>query len=238
MNAPAQQLSCRHACFSGGRHQLAVSTCRTGSKHQRCAMQITAAAGQRGCRITGSGSSVPEAVLSNSDLEKLVETNDEWIATRTGAVFESDTYWECNDLASPVVNVVSMRIERSRYADGRPGGGLHQAFGGGMCSQRARPSAPTQQRRRSEPWRWPASQRRTSTWCCCPHRRRTTSLAAPAMCVAADDRMQVLHKQICCYETQRSTQPASCSHSLHFARHMVTARYKVVVYVSTCFLCM
>ena len=27
---------------------------------------------------------MPEAVLSNTDLEKLVDTNDEWIATRTG----------------------------------------------------------------------------------------------------------------------------------------------------------
>mmetsp|Transcript_2384 Transcript_2384/g.7172 ORF Transcript_2384/g.7172 Transcript_2384/m.7172 type:complete len:397 (-) Transcript_2384:557-1747(-) len=38
----------------------------------------------RGCRLTGSGSSTPEAVLTNTDLEALVETNDEWIATRTG----------------------------------------------------------------------------------------------------------------------------------------------------------
>ena len=37
-----------------------------------------------GCRLAGCGSSVPEAVLTNADLEKLVETNDEWIATRTG----------------------------------------------------------------------------------------------------------------------------------------------------------
>ena len=37
-----------------------------------------------GCKLAGSGSSVPEAVLSNTDLEKLVDTNDEWIASRTG----------------------------------------------------------------------------------------------------------------------------------------------------------
>ncbi len=35
-------------------------------------------------RITGTGSSVPEKVMSNSDLEKCVDTNDEWITTRTG----------------------------------------------------------------------------------------------------------------------------------------------------------
>lgn len=35
-------------------------------------------------RITGTGSYLPERVLSNQDLEKIVETSDEWIVTRTG----------------------------------------------------------------------------------------------------------------------------------------------------------
>ena len=35
-------------------------------------------------RITGTGSYLPKKVLSNSDLEKMVETSDEWIVTRTG----------------------------------------------------------------------------------------------------------------------------------------------------------
>jgi len=34
--------------------------------------------------IVGTGSYVPERVLSNKDLEKIVETSDEWITTRTG----------------------------------------------------------------------------------------------------------------------------------------------------------
>jgi 3-oxoacyl-[acyl-carrier-protein] synthase-3 len=38
----------------------------------------------RPCSITGVGSYVPEKVLTNADLEKLVETSDEWITTRTG----------------------------------------------------------------------------------------------------------------------------------------------------------
>lgn len=37
-----------------------------------------------GCRLVGVGSSVPASVLTNADLEQLVETNDEWIASRTG----------------------------------------------------------------------------------------------------------------------------------------------------------
>ncbi|ADD02545.1 3-oxoacyl-(acyl-carrier-protein) synthase III [Thermoanaerobacter italicus Ab9] len=34
--------------------------------------------------ILGTGSYVPEKVLTNSDLEKMVDTSDEWITTRTG----------------------------------------------------------------------------------------------------------------------------------------------------------
>jgi len=35
-------------------------------------------------RIVGTGSYLPEKVLTNSDLEKIVDTNDEWIVERTG----------------------------------------------------------------------------------------------------------------------------------------------------------
>ena len=35
-------------------------------------------------RIAGTGSYLPEKLLTNSDLEKLVETNDQWIRERTG----------------------------------------------------------------------------------------------------------------------------------------------------------
>ena len=35
-------------------------------------------------RILGTGSSAPERILTNFDLEKIVDTSDEWIRTRTG----------------------------------------------------------------------------------------------------------------------------------------------------------
>ncbi|MFZ0827297.1 MAG: beta-ketoacyl-ACP synthase III [Verrucomicrobiia bacterium] len=38
----------------------------------------------RTCSITGVGSYVPAKILSNADLEKMVETSDEWITSRTG----------------------------------------------------------------------------------------------------------------------------------------------------------
>jgi 3-oxoacyl-[acyl-carrier-protein] synthase-3 len=39
---------------------------------------------KRTVSIIGTGSYVPERVLSNAELEKLVETSDDWITTRTG----------------------------------------------------------------------------------------------------------------------------------------------------------
>lgn len=38
----------------------------------------------RRVRISGTGSYVPERILSNADLEKMVETTDQWILERTG----------------------------------------------------------------------------------------------------------------------------------------------------------
>ncbi len=38
----------------------------------------------RSVHVTGWGSYVPERVLSNADLERIVDTSDEWIRTRTG----------------------------------------------------------------------------------------------------------------------------------------------------------
>lgn len=38
----------------------------------------------RSVGITGIGMAVPEKVLTNADLEKMVDTSDEWIRTRTG----------------------------------------------------------------------------------------------------------------------------------------------------------
>ena len=47
-------------------------------------VQAVTGAWDTGCRLAGCGSSVPAAILSNADLEALVETSDDWIATRTG----------------------------------------------------------------------------------------------------------------------------------------------------------
>jgi 3-oxoacyl-[acyl-carrier-protein] synthase-3 len=38
----------------------------------------------RTCSISGVGSYVPSRIITNADLEKMVDTSDEWITTRTG----------------------------------------------------------------------------------------------------------------------------------------------------------
>ena len=43
-----------------------------------------AALPNRTTRITGWGHEVPATILTNADLETIVETSDEWIASRTG----------------------------------------------------------------------------------------------------------------------------------------------------------
>lgn len=53
-------------------------------------------------KISGTGRGIPEKILNNFDLEKIVETSDEWIKTRTGMferrVAEADK--ACSDYAT------------------------------------------------------------------------------------------------------------------------------------------
>ena len=45
---------------------------------------MTAVPFGRGVRIAGTGRAVPAEELTNKDLEKIVDTSDEWIQQRTG----------------------------------------------------------------------------------------------------------------------------------------------------------
>lgn len=55
----------------------------------------------RGCSIGGFGSYVPDRILTNADLEKIVDTTDEWIVNHTGIrerrIMADDQ--SCSDLA-------------------------------------------------------------------------------------------------------------------------------------------
>ncbi len=50
--------------------------------------------------ITGWGKCVPPAVLSNADLERLTDTSDEWITTRTGIKERRISHVDTSDLAA------------------------------------------------------------------------------------------------------------------------------------------
>ena len=50
--------------------------------------------------ITGWGKCMPPSVLSNHDLEQLVDTSDEWITTRTGIKERRISHVEASDLAA------------------------------------------------------------------------------------------------------------------------------------------
>jgi 3-oxoacyl-[acyl-carrier-protein] synthase-3 len=58
--------------------------------------------GIKRAKIVGTGSAVPERILTNRDLEKMVETNDEWIVSRSGIRERhvSDDQTATSDLAS------------------------------------------------------------------------------------------------------------------------------------------
>ncbi len=58
-------------------------------------------------RIIGTGSYVPERILTNSDLEKMVETSDEWIVTRTGM---KERRIACDDEFSSDMGVAAARV--------------------------------------------------------------------------------------------------------------------------------
>ena len=62
----------------------------------------------RGSRILGFGHHQPSRVLTNDDLSTMVDTNDEWITTRTGI--------KTRHIAGPDDSVVSMAIEAGRNA--------------------------------------------------------------------------------------------------------------------------
>src|SRR5215217_3288395 len=56
--------------------------------------------------ITAVGGYVPETILSNADLEKMVDTNDEWIRSRTGVSERRILKGEglaTSDLAAPAI---------------------------------------------------------------------------------------------------------------------------------------
>jgi len=67
----------------------------------------------RTCSISAVGSYVPEKVLTNADLEKLVDTSDEWILSRTGIherrIAAEDEF--TSDMAAKAANIALERAQ-------------------------------------------------------------------------------------------------------------------------------
>jgi 3-oxoacyl-[acyl-carrier-protein] synthase-3 len=69
---------------------------------------LTLPAGAAGSRIVGIGHHQPEKILTNDDIARLVETNDEWIRSRTGIV--------TRHVAADDVTVADMATAAARHA--------------------------------------------------------------------------------------------------------------------------
>ena len=59
-------------------------------------------------RIAGTGRYLPEKILTNADLEKIVDTTDEWIRTRTGV--------ERRHVVAPEQTTSDMCVEAAKVA--------------------------------------------------------------------------------------------------------------------------
>jgi len=64
----------------------------------------------RTCSICGVGSYVPERIITNADLEQMVDTTDEWIVTRTG--IKSRRMAGTNEFTSDLASRAALRAMR------------------------------------------------------------------------------------------------------------------------------
>jgi 3-oxoacyl-[acyl-carrier-protein] synthase-3 len=63
--------------------------------------------------ITAVGHYVPETVLTNADMEKIVETNDEWIKSRTG-ISERRILTNGEPMSFMAVEAIKLLLERRK----------------------------------------------------------------------------------------------------------------------------
>ena len=72
----------------------------------------------RSAHITGWGRYAPAQVLTNKDLERMVETTDEWIRTRTG--IRERRVAAAHETTASMAAVASLRLLLRRAATARP----------------------------------------------------------------------------------------------------------------------
>src|SRR4051812_20308784 len=80
-------------------------------KNPRAAHQFVG----RTCSIEAVGSYVPAKTLTNADLEKMVETSDEWIRTRTG--IQERRIAACDEFTSDIAaKAARIALERANIS--------------------------------------------------------------------------------------------------------------------------
>ena len=67
----------------------------------------------RNAAIAGTGSYLPERILTNADLERMVDTTDEWIRTRTG--ISERRIAGADEAADPGLEVDARPTEREQH---------------------------------------------------------------------------------------------------------------------------
>jgi 3-oxoacyl-[acyl-carrier-protein] synthase III len=77
--------------------------------------RLGATAGSMGCRPIGIGSAAPHSVVTNADLEKVVETSDEWIQTRTG-IAKRHLLLDGEDLRSLSIKAAQNAMEMAKIS--------------------------------------------------------------------------------------------------------------------------
>jgi 3-oxoacyl-[acyl-carrier-protein] synthase-3 len=89
----------------------------------------------RAVHIVGTGSFTPARVLTNHDLEKIVDTSDEWITSRTGIKER-----RISDPATPSSGLATHAANRALEAAGITGADLDQIIVGTVTGDRTFPS--------------------------------------------------------------------------------------------------
>jgi 3-oxoacyl-[acyl-carrier-protein] synthase III len=89
----------------------------------------------RDVHIIGTGSYTPERVLTNQDLERIVDTSDEWIVSRTGIKER-----RISDPATPSSFLATEAAKRALDAAGLTGQDLDQIIVGTVTGDRTFPS--------------------------------------------------------------------------------------------------
>src|SRR5437588_9168454 len=69
----------------------------------------------RGAAITGIGSALPDLVVTNADLEQVLDTSDQWIRERTGIRERRVVSWGAPP-HSPVDSTATLAVEAGEKA--------------------------------------------------------------------------------------------------------------------------